>query len=136
MMNLKLTPEQKLLFAIFGFVPIKKEKNNIPNIPNVPNIKDIIINENKKRVVILFKDGSKSISKCHPEDTFDAKVGFSVAYAKHLFKNNEKFTEFVNYYVSKNKNIETKTNKTNNVKVKNTSNANKKSVKKTSTKTN
>ena len=48
-------------------------------------IKDIIIND--PATIILWKDGTKTIVKCQPVDTFDPEKGIAMAILKKLYGN-------------------------------------------------
>lgn len=48
-------------------------------------IKDIIIND--PATIILWKDGTKTIVKCQPDDTFDPEKGIAMAILKKLYGN-------------------------------------------------
>lgn len=105
-------------------------------------IDKVYVNETKGTVVIAWKDGNITKSKCAKEDTFDLNVGFAVAYTKYFFGSSSNgYKYFINntlkrYVVNNNNNKKAKTveEKTKEVNV-----ANKKSntstTKKVSTKT-
>lgn len=48
-------------------------------------IKTVHVNQKKKVVTVIFDDGSKGISRCHPNDEFDPFVGFCMAVTYALF---------------------------------------------------
>lgn len=48
-------------------------------------IKDIIIND--PATIILWNDGTKTVVKCQPEDTFDPEKGIAMAILKKLYGN-------------------------------------------------
>ena len=48
-------------------------------------IKDIIIND--PATIILWKDGTKTVVKCQPDDTFDPGTGIAMAILKKLYGN-------------------------------------------------
>jgi len=63
---------------------------------NPPEIEKVI--QNGPAVVILWKDGTKTIAKCHSEDTFVPEIGFTVAFLKKLI-GNKQYRELVEKYV-------------------------------------
>jgi hypothetical protein len=42
--------------------------------------------KNDKAVIIILKDGTKGVSKCHPDDTFDLIKGEKIAYNRAMIK--------------------------------------------------
>ena len=64
---------------------------------NPPEIEKVI--QNGPAVVILWKDGTKTIAKCHSEDTFIPEIGFTVAFLKKLI-GNKQYRELVERYTS------------------------------------
>lgn len=53
---------------------------------------------NDPAMIILWKDGTKTVVKCHPEDTFDEEIGFMCCYLKRTLSSKEytKFCEYLN----------------------------------------
>lgn len=49
-------------------------------------IKDVIYNP--PATIVLWEDGTKTVSKCDKEDKFDKLTGFSLCVAKHYAGNN------------------------------------------------
>lgn len=45
-------------------------------------LKNIYVNENKKTVVALWKDGTKTFAQCSPEDNFSTECGVLICYLK------------------------------------------------------
>jgi len=70
------------------------------NAPKRPEskIKDVIFNEEKRTTVVLWKDGTKTIVKCQPGDTFNKETGIAMAFMKRCYGNrgcyNEEFKRF------------------------------------------
>ena len=60
------------------------------------NIKKIIFNE--PATIVLWKDGTKTVSKCLPEDTYDKKVGLALCILKKVFKNRIEINKIINKY--------------------------------------
>lgn len=63
---------------------------------NPPEIEKVI--QNGPAVVILWKDGTKTVAKCHSDDTFVPEIGFTVAFLKKLI-GNKQYRELVEKYV-------------------------------------
>jgi len=76
----------------------------------------IYANEDKKRVVLKFDDGSVAKAKCADEDTFSVEVGMAVAFMKHfLGKSRDEITEFVQERtINSSKKVDMPKNKNNN----------------------
>lgn len=56
----------------------------------------ITINEQKGIVVVVFKDGSKQIVRCSPEDNFDPEIGFALAVARNLAGSKTRLNKYLN----------------------------------------
>lgn len=63
----------------------KKNSKETYNKRIFSEIKDIIIND--PATIILWKDGTKTIVKCQPVDTFDPEKGIAMAILKKLYGN-------------------------------------------------
>lgn len=59
------------------------------------DISRIIVNEEKKIVVVIFKDNTKEVIKCSNEDNFSVYIGVALAIAKRYFTNNTRFHKVV-----------------------------------------
>lgn len=57
-------------------------------------IRHIQINEKKKVVTIVWKDGDVTMAKCSPNDTWDPEKGLLVCVAKHGFKSSTQFNKW------------------------------------------
>ena len=66
-------------------------------------IKSVTINEDKKIITVVFKDGDVQMSKCDDKDTFDVGIGISLACTAHLFGSKNKFKKFVEVQKKKSK---------------------------------
>lgn len=53
---------------------------------------------NDPATIVFWKDGTKTVVKCHPEDTFDEEIGFMCCYLKRVLSSKEytKFCEYLN----------------------------------------
>lgn len=53
---------------------------------------------NDPATIVFWKDGTKTVVKCHPEDTFDEEIGFMCCYLKRTLSSKEytKFCEYLN----------------------------------------
>lgn len=63
----------------------KKTSKEVYNKRIFSEIKDIIIND--PATIILWKDGTKTVVKCQPDDTFDPGTGIAMAILKKLYGN-------------------------------------------------
>ena len=53
---------------------------------------------NDPATIVLWRDKTKTVVKCHPEDTFDEEIGFMCCYLKRILSSKEytKFCEYLN----------------------------------------
>lgn len=58
------------------------------------NIDRVIFND--PATIVFWKDGTKTVVKCHPEDTFDEEIGFMCCYLKRILSSKE-YTKFCGY---------------------------------------
>lgn len=60
------------------------------------DIERVIFND--PATIVFWKDGTKTVVKCHPEDTFDEEIGFMCCYLKRVISSKEytKFCEYLN----------------------------------------
>ena len=58
-------------------------------------LSDIMYDEQKKVVIVSFKDGTKIVKHCHEEDDFDVEVGVALAIAKRMFGTTTNFKKYV-----------------------------------------
>lgn len=61
-------------------------------------IKRVIFNN--PATVIYWADGTKTIVKCQPGDTYDREKGFMAAYMKKLLGNNNQFNKVIKKWVT------------------------------------
>jgi hypothetical protein len=70
------------------------------NAPKRPEskIEKVIFNEDKLTTVVLWTDGTKTIVRCQPGDTFNKETGIAMAFMKRCYGNrgcyNEEFKRF------------------------------------------
>lgn len=55
---------------------------------------------NQPATIVFWKDGSKTVVKCHGDQTFNPYYGFCAALAKHIYKSNSAVNRMVDKYVS------------------------------------
>lgn len=51
---------------------------------------------NDPATIVFWKDGTKTVVKCHPEDTFDEEIGFMCCYLKRILGSKD-YTKFCGY---------------------------------------
>lgn len=78
-----------------------KERNN-----NMPKIKEVIFNN--PATIIYWRDGTKSVVKCQPEDTYDKEKGFMAAYMKKICGNDNTFNKIINNWCNDSENNKSK----------------------------
>nr|DAF00349.1 MAG TPA: hypothetical protein [Herelleviridae sp.] len=71
------------------------------------NVK-FIINKEKGTTVAIWKDGSKTIIKCQPGETFDAEKGIAMCFVKRWFKNRGCYNEWMREVLKENGLVEEK----------------------------
>lgn len=69
--------------------------NSAPSASFENPIKEILYNDEKKVVIVLFKDGVKIVKKCHENDDFDLDVGVALAIAKHIYGNTTNYKKYL-----------------------------------------
>jgi hypothetical protein len=57
-----------------------------PRKPDKP-YKDIYVNETKRAICVVWKDGTKTIMKPHPDDDWDVEKGVALCFMKKAFDN-------------------------------------------------
>ena len=60
----------------------------------ITDIDRVIFND--PATIVFWKDKTKTIVKCHPEDTFDEEIGFMCCYLKRILSSKE-YTKFCGY---------------------------------------
>ena len=56
-------------------------------------IENVIFNEEKQVTVVFWKDGTKTIVKCQPGDTFSKETGIAMAFMKRCYGNRSCYNE-------------------------------------------
>lgn len=79
-------------------VAVLTQKNyNFPGVlPNNIYIKEIIYNE--PATIVLWSDKTKTVCKCHPDDTYSKESGLAMCICKKLMGNKE-FKETFEYWL-------------------------------------
>ena len=67
-----------------------------------------IINKEKGTTVAIWKDGSKTIVKCQPGETFDAEKGIAMCFVKRSFKNRGCYNDWLREVLKENGLVEEK----------------------------
>lgn len=57
-----------------------------PRKPEKP-YKQVIVNESKRTICVVWKDGTHTVMKCHPEDEWDEEKGIAMCFMKKVFQN-------------------------------------------------
>lgn len=68
----------------YGVNPVRKDYNDIKKIYLSPITKVVF---NDPATIVFWRDGSKTVVKCDPEDKFDPEKGLAMACTKKLFRN-------------------------------------------------
>ena len=71
------------------------------------NVK-FIINKEKGTTVAIWKDGSKTIIKCQPGESFDAEKGIAMCFVKRYFKNRGCYNDWMREVLKENGLVEEK----------------------------
>lgn len=61
-----------------------------------------IINKEKGVTVAIWKDGTKTIVKCQPEDAFDAEKAIALCFVKRAFKNRGCYNDWIREVMEEN----------------------------------
>lgn len=86
----KITQDDIDLLLKYEHTSIPMPKIEHRNRP-LPKIKKVIFNE--PAAIIMWNDGSKTVVKCQPGDTYDPEKGFVMAYLKKLLGNDNTFNK-------------------------------------------
>lgn len=57
-----------------------------PNKPVKP-YKNIFVNEFKRTICVVWKDDTRTVMKCHPDDEWDEEKGIAMCFMKKTFDN-------------------------------------------------
>lgn len=66
------------------------------------SIRKVIFND--PATIVLWSDGTKTVVKCGPEDTFDMEKGLAMAIVKKMAGNDNRFHKVFRQYTKKKKN--------------------------------
>ena len=72
-----------------------KTKPVVNNVCNFDSIQTLHINETKKIVTVVLKNGNSAVVKCSPTDEFDTEVGFALAYTRSKFGSKSRIRRFI-----------------------------------------
>lgn len=57
-----------------------------PRRPEKP-YKQVVVNKSKRTICVVWKDGTSTVMKCHPEDEWDEEKGIAMCFMKKMFDN-------------------------------------------------
>ena len=57
-----------------------------PRRPEKP-YKQVVVNKSKRTICVVWKDGTHTVMKCHPEDEWDEEKGIAMCFMKKVFDN-------------------------------------------------
>ena len=57
-----------------------------PRKPEKP-YKQVVVNKSKRTICVVWKDGTRTIMKCPPEDEWDEEKGIAICFMKKAFDN-------------------------------------------------
>ena len=57
-----------------------------PRKPEKP-YKQVVVNKSKRTICVVWKDGTRTVMKCHPEDEWDEEKGIAICFMKKAFQN-------------------------------------------------
>ena len=49
--------------------------------------KQVVVNKSKRTICVVWKDGTHTVMKCHPEDEWDEEKGIAMCFMKKVFQN-------------------------------------------------
>ena len=49
--------------------------------------KQVVVNKSKRTICVVWKDGTRTVMKCHPEDEWDEEKGIAICFMKKAFQN-------------------------------------------------
>lgn len=65
--------------------------------PNLPNVERVIFNN--PATIVYWDDGSKTVVKCQPGDTFSTETGLMAAMLKRFMGNDNTYNKVLNYWL-------------------------------------
>lgn len=89
-------PEKDKKFKSLGHISVDPIFFNWVLGTKTMDIDRVIFND--PATIVFWKDKTKTVVKCHPEDTFDEEIGFMCCYLKRVLSSKEytKFCEYLN----------------------------------------
>lgn len=89
---------------IFASLPRAAQKQTrivawVANNAVLPKIKDVIFNP--PATIVKWEDGTKTVVKCQPGDTYSKEVGLAMAICKKAYGNEGKYNDVFNKWLSK-----------------------------------
>lgn len=57
-----------------------------PRRPEKP-YKQVVVNESKRTICVVWKDGTRTVMKPHPDDEWDVEKGIALCFMKRMFDN-------------------------------------------------
>ena len=57
-----------------------------PRKPEKP-YKQVFSNKSKRTICVVWKDGTRTVMKCHPDDEWDEEKGIAMCFMKKMFDN-------------------------------------------------
>lgn len=57
-----------------------------PRKPEKP-YKQVIVNKSKRTICVVWKDGTRTVMRCHPDDEWDEEKGIAMCFMKKVFDN-------------------------------------------------
>lgn len=89
-------PEKNKKFKSLGHISVDPIFFNWVLGTKTMDIDRVIFND--PATIVFWKDKTKTVVKCHPEDTFDEEIGFMCCYLKRILSSKEytKFCEYLN----------------------------------------
>lgn len=64
----------------------------------LPSVSRVIFNN--PATIVYWSDGTKTVVKCQPGDTFSAETGLMAAMLKRFFGNDNTYNKVINYWLS------------------------------------
>lgn len=58
-------------------------------------VQGVYVNESKRAVTVVLRNGASQTAICSPEDHFDVEVGFALALSRALFGSNSQMKKFL-----------------------------------------
>ena len=50
-------------------------------------VKQVVVNESMRTICVVWKDGTRTVMKCHPDDEWDEEKGIAMCFMKKMFDN-------------------------------------------------